>query len=145
VEVNINKRELWGMEQTLFEEFKEFLVEYRASWNSSDAERMSGHQSKDLKVRWANSDAIVSDWGNEEGKYGWVQAYKQYQGRNPKWIFEDVLIEINKQKEGVAVFWVSFKVNEEMTDVKLLFVETFRKENNEWKKIREYVENSFTN
>ena len=133
------------MEQTLFEEFKEFLVEYRASWNSSDAERMSAHQSKDLKVRWANPDAIVSDWGNEEANQGWVQAYKQYQGRNPKWIFEDVLVEINKQKEGVAVFWVSFKVNEEMTNGKLLFVETFRKENNEWKKIREYVENSFTN
>jgi hypothetical protein len=133
------------MEQTLLEEFKEFLVEYRASWNSSDAERMSAHQSRDLKVRWANPDAIVSDWGNEEAKQGWVQAYKQYQGRNPKWIFEDVLVEINKQKEGVAVFWVSFKVNEEMTDAKLLFVETFRKENNEWKKIREYVENSFTN
>lgn len=133
------------MELTLLEEFKEFLVEYKASWNSSDAEKMSAHQSKDLKVRWANPDAIVSDWGNEEARQGWAQAYKQYQGRNPKWIFEDVLIEINKQKEGVAVFWVSFKVNDEMTDIKLLFVETFRKENNEWKKIREYVENSFTN
>ncbi|SEA64307.1 hypothetical protein SAMN05421743_106209 [Thalassobacillus cyri] len=133
------------MEQTLLDEFKGFLVEYRASWNSSNAEWMSAHQSKDLKVRWATPDVIVSDWGNEEAKQGWVQAYKQYQGRNPKWIFEDVLIEINKQKEGVAIFWVSFKVDGEMTDVKLLFVETFRKENNEWKKIREYVENSFTN
>ncbi|KGX83409.1 MULTISPECIES: DUF4440 domain-containing protein [Pontibacillus] len=133
------------MEQTILDEFKKFLVEYRASWNSSNSERMSAHQSKDLEVRWANPDAVVSDWGNEEAKQGWVQAYKQYQGRNPKWIFEDVLIDINKQKEGVAVFWVRFKLDGEMTDVKLLFVETFRKENNEWKKIREYVENSFTN
>jgi hypothetical protein len=132
------------MEQFLLDDFKGFLVEYRASWNSSNSEKMLAHHSKDLKVRWANPDSIVSDWGYDEAKQGWLQAYKQYQGKNPKWIFDDVLIEINKQKEGVAGFWVSFEVDGEMTDVKLLFVETFRKENNEWKKIREYVENSFT-
>ncbi|MEK5441073.1 hypothetical protein [Fredinandcohnia sp. FSL W7-1320] len=133
------------MEQTLLRDFKSFLVEYRKSWNSSDAERMSEHQSNQMKVRWANPDTIVSDWTFDEAKQGWVQAYKLYQGRSPKWIFNDILIEINKQQEGVAVFWVYFEVDGEMTDVKLLFVETFRKENNEWKKIREYVENSFSN
>jgi hypothetical protein len=133
------------MEQTLLRDFKSFLVEYRKSWNCSDAERMSAHHSNQLKVRWANPDTIVSDWGFDEVKQGWVQAYKQYQGRSPKWIFNDILIEINNHQEGVAVFWVKFEVDGEMTDVKLLFVETFRKENNEWKKIREYVENSFSN
>lgn len=131
------------MEQSLLEDFKEFLTEYRTSWNSLNAERMSSHNSKQLKVRWANPDSIVSDWGYDGAKQGWIQAYKQYQGRNPKWIFDDVLIEINKQKEGVAVFWVSFEVDGEMIGVKLLFVETFRKEYRKWKKIREYVENPF--
>ncbi|CDO03886.1 pyridine nucleotide-disulfide oxidoreductase [Oceanobacillus picturae] len=131
------------MEETLLDDFKEFLEEYRTSWNSVNPERMSAHQSKDLEVRWANPEAIVSDWGDEEAKQGWNEAYKQYQGRNPEWLFEDVLIEINKQKEGVAVFWVGFKVDGKMTNAKLLFIETFRKENSKWKKIREYVENSF--
>lgn len=99
----------------------------------------------ELKVRWANPDTIVSDWSNEEATQCWVQAYKQYEERKPKWIFEDELIEINKQKEGVAVFGVRFIVDGEMTDVTFLFVETFRKENHEWKKIRKYVENSFSN
>ncbi|RIU91998.1 hypothetical protein [Oceanobacillus picturae] len=131
------------MEETLLDDFKEFLEEYRTSWNSENPERMSAHQSKDLEVRWANPEEIVSDWGDEEAKQGWNQAYKQYQGRNPEWLFEDVLIEINKQKEGVAVFWVGFKADGKMTNAKLLFIETFRKENSKWKKIREYVENSF--
>jgi len=39
---------------------------------------------------------------------------------------------------------VSFEIDGELTDSKLLFMETFRKENNEWKKIREYVENGFS-
>ncbi|MFG6116147.1 hypothetical protein ACGTN9_13280 [Halobacillus sp. MO56] len=132
------------MEQTMLDEFKEFLEEYKTSWNSLNTEKMLAHHSKDLKVRWADRETIVSDWGFDEAEQGWVQAYNQYQGRNPKWLFDDVLIEINKQKEGVAIFWVSFEVDGEMTKVKLLFIETFRKENNEWKKIREYVENSFT-
>jgi hypothetical protein len=133
------------MDQKLLRDFKNFLVEYRESWNSSNAEMMSAHQSNEMKVRWANPETIVSDWGFNEAKQGWVQAYKQYQVRNPKWTFNDVLIEINKHQEGVAVFWVNFELDGEMVDVKLLFVETFRKENKEWKKIREYVENTFTN
>ncbi len=132
------------MEQALLNDFKGFLAEYRDSWNSLNSERMSAHHSKNLNVRWAATDATASDWGYDEAKKGWVQAYSQYQGRNPTWIFDDILIEINQQEEGVAVFWVSFEIDGEMTDVKLLFVETFRKENHEWKKIREYVENGFT-
>ncbi len=133
------------MEQTLLEDFKGFLGEYRDSWNSLDAERMSAHNSKKLKAVWANPDSITSEWGNDEAKQGWIQAYQQYQGKNPIWHFEDVLININNQEEGVVVCWVSFELDGEMTDVKLLFTQTFQKENGEWKKIREYVENSFAN
>jgi len=93
------------MPLTLLEEFQAFLNEYRACWNSSNAERMTSHHSKHLKVRWANLENTVSDWGYEEAKRGWVQAYQQYQGRNPEWLFEDVIIEINNNEEAVAVFW----------------------------------------
>ena len=132
------------MEQSLLNDFKSFLGAYRDSWNSLDAERMSAHNSKELKVRWAAPEDIASDWGYEEEKEGWKQAYQQYEGRSPKWHFEDVLIDINNQDEAVAVFWVRFEVDGEMIGVKLLFTETFRKEQGEWKKVREYVENQFS-
>ena len=133
------------MTQSSLADFKEFLVEYRASWNSLDARRMASHSSKDLKVRWANTDSCIADWGYEEAEEGWKQAYKMYEGRNPQWSFDDVLIEINQQQEGVAIFWVRFSLDGQMLQNKLLFIETFRQENEEWKKIREYVENSFNN
>ncbi|NHM31914.1 hypothetical protein [Neobacillus terrae] len=132
------------MTQSLLDDFKKFLLGYRASWNSLNATSMSFHSSKDLKVRWAGPEALTSDWGYKEAAEGWKQAFQMYEGRNPKWHFEDVLVEINNQQEGVAVFWVSFEVDGKMTEVKLLFVESFRKEKDEWKKIREYVENSFS-
>jgi hypothetical protein len=127
----------------LLDNFKEFLADYRASWNSLDPANISSHASKDLKVRWANPNARISDWGYDEAFAGWKQAYTMYEGRNPQWFFEDILVEINQQQEGVAVFWVSFALDGEKIQDKLLFVESFRKENGEWKKIREYVENSF--
>ncbi|MEH7436685.1 hypothetical protein V7182_04245 [Neobacillus drentensis] len=126
-------------------DFKEFLVDYRASWNSLDSRRMARHSSKDLKVRWANPESGIADWGYEEAEEGWKQAYKMYEGRNPQWSFDDVLIEMNQQQEGVAIFWVRFSLDGQVLQNKLLFVETFRQENGEWKKIREYVENSFDN
>lgn len=131
------------MPKHLLDNFKEFLADYRASWNSLDPANISSHASKDLKVRWANPNARISDWGYDEAFAGWKQAYKMYEGRNPQWFFEDILVEINQQQEGVAVFWVSFALDGEKIQDKLLFVESFRKENGEWKKIREYVENSF--
>ncbi|MCA1054361.1 hypothetical protein LCM10_05130 [Rossellomorea aquimaris] len=127
----------------MLEDFKQFLKEYRQTWNGQDAVKMAAHHSERLEVRWANDDASVSDWGFDGTEQGWVQAYLQYEGRNPTWTFQDIMIDINNQHEGVAVFWVHFEVDGEMTDVKLLFVETFRKELGEWKKIREYVENGF--
>lgn len=105
---------------------------------------MSAHQSKDLIVRWANPDAEVSDWGADAAKEGWYQAYKQFEGRNPKWHFEDLFIDINSQQEGVAVFLVTFELDGSLVNSKLLFAETFRQEQGEWKKIREYVENGFS-
>ncbi|GGH81127.1 hypothetical protein JOD43_001028 [Pullulanibacillus pueri] len=133
------------MEHSILSDFKGFLSEYRKSWNSCDNERMSRHSSKELKVRWPGKDAKINDWGYDNSAIGWKQAFNMYKGRNPKWFFEDILTVINQQKEGVAVFWVTFEVDGNLTNNKMLFVETFRKENDEWKKIREYVENSFAN
>src|SRR5699024_11926943 len=125
-------------------DFKDFLAEYRESWNSNDAIRMANHSSNELKVRWAAPNAEVSDYGYENSREGWKQAYEMYKGRSPMWYFQDVLVDINDWNEAVAIFWVSFEIDGELTDSKLLFMETFRKENNEWKKIREYVENGFS-
>lgn len=133
------------MSNTLLDDFKNCLIQYRESWNSKDAARMASHSSRQLMVRWAGPEAEVGDWGYENAKEGWKQAYKMYEGRNPKWYFQDIMVDVNKQKEGVAIFWVSFEVDGEMTSSKLLFTETFRKEKDGWKKIREYVENGFNN
>ncbi|HET7628000.1 MAG TPA: hypothetical protein VFK44_06375 [Bacillales bacterium] len=132
------------MKASLMQDFQLFLEQYRESWNGLDAAAMSNYASKQLKVRWANPETVVADWGTENAEQGWKQAYERYRGRNPKWRFEDVLVEINEQQEGVAVFWVTFEVDGNPSDAKLLFVEAFRKEKGEWKKIREYVENKFS-
>jgi hypothetical protein len=128
------------MTQDLLEDFKSFLTRYRESWNSCDVEEIIKHSSNELNVRWADKDSCVSDWGYNEAKVGWKQAYTSYEGRNPKWNFEDIVTEISSNQEGIAVFWVRFEIDGSLLDIKMLFNETFRKENGEWKKIREYVE-----
>ncbi len=54
----------------LLEDFKDFLVKYRTSWNSLNSKRMLAHHSKDLEVRWAGPETIVSDWGFDEAEHG---------------------------------------------------------------------------
>src|SRR5690625_3263763 len=93
---------------TMLNDFKSFLVQYRESWNSMDGTRMANRSSGELKARWAEPEAGINDWGFEGAREGWKQAYGMYEGRNPKWYFRDVLVDINAQNEGVAVFWVSF-------------------------------------
>ncbi|MFE8702842.1 hypothetical protein ACFYKX_19745 [Cytobacillus sp. FJAT-54145] len=132
------------MAKELLADFKEFLISYREAWNSLDEAQIVCHSSNALQVRWASHKEIVSDWDYNGSEVGWKQAYESYKGRNPKWYFEDILTEINKNKEAIAVFWVKFEIDGEIFENKLLFVETFRKEEGVWKKIREYVETSFS-
>jgi hypothetical protein len=128
------------MTQDLLEDFKAFLMRYRESWNSCDVEEIIKHSSKDLKVRWADTESCVADWGYNEAKVGWNQAYTSYEGRNPVWHFEDIVTEINANQEGITVFWIRFEIDGSFLDIKMLFNETFQQENGEWKKVREYVE-----
>ncbi|KOS59738.1 hypothetical protein AN161_26920 [Lysinibacillus sp. FJAT-14222] len=45
------------------------------------------------------------------------------------------------ENEVIATFWVTFEMDGEFIDVVKLFVQRFRKEqNDEWKLIREYCE-----
>lgn len=131
------------MEKDLLEDFKSFLARYREAWNSLEVEKLMVHASENLQVRWATSEG-VSDWGYAQAKEGWRQAFNQYEGKQAEWHFEDILTSITEQQEAVAVFWVTFSLNGSMTDHKMLFMETFQKEDGAWKKIREYVENPFT-
>jgi hypothetical protein len=131
------------MSQVKLDEFKTFLVNYRNAWNSLDFRELGQYFSEDLQVRWAHPEGGVNDWVYESSLKGWEQAYKQYEGKNVKWYFEDVITEINKVQEGVAVFWVTFEIDGQLTDNRLLFLETFREQQGQWKKVREVVENGF--
>ncbi|MEB2279853.1 hypothetical protein LAV73_07530 [Lysinibacillus xylanilyticus] len=63
-----------------------------------------------------------------------VEAYKQYEGHDPKWHFKKLHITPASENEVIATFWVTFEIDEEFIDVVKLFVQRFRKEqNNEWK------------
>ncbi|MFD1738145.1 hypothetical protein ACFSCX_16580 [Bacillus salitolerans] len=127
------------MEHVL-EEFKQFLLKYRSDWNSGDVALTMSHYSRDIQVRWADSESIINDWDYDGAEQGWKQAYALYKGRNPEWHFEDVITEVNAAQEVMTVFYVRFKVDGKMLPQRKLFVETFRREQGQWKKIREYVE-----
>jgi hypothetical protein len=131
------------MSQVKLDEFKSFLVNYRKAWNSLDVRELGQYFSENLQVRWAQPEGGVNDWGYQSSLKGWEQAYKQYEGKNVKWYFEEILTEINKVQEGVAVFWVTFEMDGQLTDNRLLFLETFQEEQGLWKKVREVVENGF--
>jgi hypothetical protein len=124
----------------MLDHFNEFLVEYRKAWNSCKVEEIMNYTSRDFKARWADVESVVSDWGYQEAYDGWEGAYSTYEGRGPEWHFEDVSIEINQYQEAVAVFWVRFKIDGSILPIKKLFIEAFRIEDGQWKKIREYVE-----
>ena len=128
------------MSEDLLGEFEDFFEEYKRSWNTGDAEDLLSHYSRDVRVRWSETGAEVSNWDYDEIKSGTEEAYRKYNGKNPKWHFEDILLEITDEGEGVAVFRVEFELDREFVDQTKLFVEAFRLENGEWKKIREYVE-----
>lgn len=128
------------MTDELLAEFEQFFVEYKRSWNTGDAADLLDQYSRDAKARWTDTGSDVSDWDYNDVKRGTETAYREYEGQNPVWHFEDVLLEITNEGEGIAVFLVGFECDGEFVDQKKLFVEAFRREDGEWKKIREYVE-----
>ena len=131
---------------TLIEDFQRFFIRYQEIWNSCIVEEMNALISKDIAVRWVGPGASISDWRYEETSDGWVQAYKHYEGHDPKWHFKVLHITPASENEVIATFWVTFEMDGESIDVVKLFVQRFRKEqNDEWKLIREYCEHLSSN
>jgi hypothetical protein len=126
---------------TLIEDFQRFFIHYQEVWNSCNAKDMNDLISPDISVRWVGPGPSISDWGYEETCDGWVQAYKHYEGHDPKGYFKELHITSASENEVIATFWVTFEMDGKQNDVVKLFVQRFRKEqNHEWKLIREYCE-----
>ncbi|WP_042472925.1 YybH family protein [Bacillus ndiopicus] len=127
--------------KTLIEDFRRFFIHFQETWNSCNANNMTALLSEDLTVRWGGPETTISDWGYEEACEGWKEAYKQYEGHYPKWYFQELHITPASENEVIATFWVTFEMDGTLKEVVKLFVQRFRKEqNNEWKLIREYCE-----
>lgn len=105
---------------------------------------MSSLCSSKLQVRWAYPGNQISDWGHEEARIGWSQAFEAYSGRKPKWHFQEVFVTPVNDNEVLAVFWVTFEMDGKPTMEINLFVETFRREPAGWQLIRSYVESSMS-
>ncbi|MDQ0208617.1 DUF4440 domain-containing protein [Alkalicoccobacillus murimartini] len=126
---------------TLLQDFETFFSKYQEVWNECNAEKMIKLLSPELAIRWTGPGTAVSDWGYEESKIGWAQAYEQYKGHKPKWHFNQLHITPANDKEVIAMFWLTFEMDGKVADVVKLFVQRFRKEgNDDWKLIREYCE-----
>ncbi|WP_053218330.1 nuclear transport factor 2 family protein [Virgibacillus senegalensis] len=126
----------------LIEDFNSFFTKYQEAWNSCNPDEMISLLSKELVVRWARPGNNISDWGYEEDCEGWKKAFDQYREGNPKWMFHDPIVTPVQANEVMAVYWVTFEVHGESNGKINLFVETFRKESDGWKKIRSYSESS---
>lgn len=124
-------------------DFQSFYSHYQKAWNSCDPNQMKALLSPQLNARWVwhNNDEI-EEWGYEEACQGWVQAYEQYEGQDPKWHFKILHITPTCENEVLAVFWVTFELNGKSTGAVNLFVNTFQKEVEEWRLVREYCESS---
>lgn len=119
-----------------------FLDVYQRAWNDLDAGAMGALSSPALHVRWAYPGNRIADWGPEQARRGWRDAFQSYAGRGPRWRFHEVLCTAVDEREVLAVYWVTFEVEGSPTDKVNLFVETFRKEDDGWRLIRSYVESS---
>jgi hypothetical protein len=128
----------------LLSDFRISFNKYQSAWNNCDAERMSAFCSPELQVRWAFPGNHISDWGYDEARNGWHQAFESYSGQSPKWYFQEVFVTPVNDNEVLAVFWVTFELAEKPTKEINLFVETFRKEPTGWQLIRSYVESSIS-
>lgn len=82
----------------------------------------------------------VSTWGYKEACEGWKQAYESYQGHHPKGHFKELAITPISSNEVLAVFWIRFEQDGQMTPDACLFVQAFRHNDDSWKLIRENVE-----
>ncbi|MFT9817299.1 hypothetical protein [Lysinibacillus sp. NPDC056185] len=126
---------------TLIEDFQSFFNRFQKVWNGCNADEMNALISPDIEVRWVGPGTDISDWGYEEACNGWIEAFNLYEGHDPKWHFKELHITPASENEVIATFWVTFEMDGKFIDVVKLFVQRFRKEqNDEWKLIREYCE-----
>jgi len=127
--------------ETLIRDFEKFFIHYQEVWNGCNAEQISAFMSEDIVIGWGGPGHHIDDWGYEQAKIGWQQAYQQYEGHHPKWHFTVLHLTPATDNEVIATFWVTFETDGKLLDVVKLFVQRFRKEQNQdWKLIREYCE-----
>ena len=128
------------MNEELLCDFERFFEEYKRSRNTGQEDDLLSHYSGDVRARWTETGPEVTDWDYDDVRSGTEEAYRRYEGKTPMWHFEDILPEVTDDRECVAVFFVSFELDREFVDEKVLFTEAERLEDGEWKKIREYAE-----
>lgn len=125
---------------SLLANFNEFFANYKMIWNGCNAQDMNAVLATDLQVRWAYPGNKISQWGYAEACDGWRQAYKSYEGHNPKWHFKELSITPIAKNEVLAAFWVRFEQGGQMTPDACLFIQVFRYNDGSWKLIRENVD-----
>jgi len=122
------------------ESFRSFLDSYLDSWRNSSLSDINKILSKDYKAREISGGEVI-DFGNEEAITGWEQGFAFARDKDNQWDLHEVAIIPLRKDEVMAILSATLVIDGKKLEAVSLFFQTFKKkENNEWKLIRSYIE-----
>ncbi|PPA71140.1 flavoprotein [Jeotgalibacillus proteolyticus] len=110
-----------------------------SAWRRSSIQEMEKMISLDYQAREITGGKIV-DYGFEESMKGWREAFTYVKSHAVEWKVEKVAVIPLREEEKMAVLWATMLVDGEQLSNANLFFDTFKKQGDGWKLIRNYTE-----
>ncbi|WP_404407927.1 flavoprotein [Jeotgalibacillus malaysiensis] len=125
--------------------FRKFLEFYLEVWRNSSLTDLKNIISKDYKAREISGGELVN-FGYEESITGWEQGFNFSKEKENKWDVNEVSIIPLREGEVMAILSATLMIGGKQLDHVSLFFQTCKKkENDDWKLIRSYIETGVAN
>lgn len=127
------------MEVVLSKTFRQFFDYYQEIWKICNFDGMKALISKDYQAREITKN-VCDDFGYEESLKGWREGFSFVQHNHGQWdLFEIGVIPLGKD-EYMGILAASIVIGGKSLQNANLFFETFTYQDEEWKRVRSYIE-----
>lgn len=119
--------------------FSIFLDTYLEAWRNSSLTDIKNYISQEYKAREVTGGEI-DDFGYGESLMGWEQGFNFAREQNAQWKINVLATIPIREDETMVILSATLVIQDKSVDTTNLFIQTFKKGENDWILVRSYIE-----
>lgn len=119
--------------------FREFFTYYQEVWETCNFDGMKAIISKDYQAREI-TQGVCEDFGYEVSLKGWREGFSFVQNNQGQWDLHEIGVIPLGKDEYMGILAASIVIGGKRLQNANVFFETFTYQDEEWKRVRSYIE-----